>query len=315
MLRIAIAGGARLGMSMVEPLLHSRHEVVAVVQDGRRTRGWNRVVQPAMARVLGGPFSMPGQARALGLPLVWIDKMTETELDPLRKLDIDLLLVSGFGIILKQPLLDLPRIGCVNCHSSLLPRHRGPNPFAAVLLSDDDETGVTFHVMERGIDTGDILDQGSFALRPTDTVLTVYRRCCELAASRVVPLVDRIEREGLRGTPQDADKATYEKNPSVADAWIDWTRSASKIDRQIRALGPSPAPRFRFRGRTVYVLRAKPSSIPLDAEPGTVIENRGFVKVATGQGTILLQGAFTPGPVPWFWPAPWCRPRLGEKLE
>lgn len=314
MLRIAIAGGGRLGVSLLEPLLQSRHKVVAIVQDGRRTRGLKRFVQPRVAQLLGAPFNMAGRAHSLGLPLIWIDKMTGSELEPLRKLNIDLLLVSGFGIILKRRLLELPRIGCVNCHSSLLPRHRGPNPFAAALLSDDDETGVTFHVMERGIDTGDILDQVRFAIRPTDTVFSIYRRCCEQAASRIVPVVDRIEREGLRGAPQDPNAATYEKNPSVKDAWIDWTRAASKIDRQIRALAPFPAPRFRFRGRTVLVLRAKANSKPVDAEPGTVLQHRGFVKVATGQGTLTIQGAFVRSPVPWFWPAPWCRPKPGEKL-
>jgi len=315
MLRIAIAGGGRLGVSLLEPLLRSRHEVVAIVQDGRKTRGLNRVVQPRLARLFGAPFSMPGHARRLGLPLIWIDKLTEEELAPLRALSIDLLLVGGFGIILKLQVLELPRIGCVNCHSALLPRHRGPNPFAAVLLSDDDETGVTFHVMYRGIDTGDVLDQARFTIRPSDTVFTIYRRCCEHAAERIVPLVDRIEREGLRGVPQEPDAATYEKNPSVGDAWIDWTRAASKIDRQIRALAPFPAPRFRFRGKTVFLLRAKANSRPVDAEPGTVLQHRGFVKVATGQGTLTIQGAFLRAPLPWFWPAPWCRPRPGEKLE
>lgn len=315
MLRIAIAGSGRLGMSMLEPLLKSRHKVVAIVQDGRRTQGLARPLVPQVARFLGGSLSMTGRAKRLGLPIIWIDRMTEEELAPLRKLDIDLLIVSGFGIILKKRILALPRIGCINCHSSLLPRHRGPNPFSAVLLSDDDVTGVTFHVMDPGIDTGPILDQASIPIRATDTTITIYRRACDTAAARVVDVVDRVEREGLQGVPQDESKACYDAQLCAADSWIQWDRPAIKIERQVRALAPSPAPRFRFRGRTIVVLRAKADATPTEAAPGTVLNHRGFVKVATGAGTLTLLAAFVRMPVPWVWPAPWCKPDPGEILD
>lgn len=315
MLRIAIAGGGRLGVNLLGPLLESRHEVVAVVQDGRRVRGLNRILQPWMSRLVHDPHSVPGRAKRLGLPIIWIDKMTDEELAPLRKLDIDLLLVGGFGIILKKPILELPRIGCVNCHSSLLPRHRGPNPFATVLLSDDEETGVTFHIMEPGIDTGPIIDQTAFPISKTHTMFTIYRQCCELAGTRVVEVMNRIEDEGLHGTPQDPAKATYDKKPTAADAWIDWTLPAWRIDRKVRGLAPSPAPRFRFQDRTIFLLRAHADPKPVDAKPGTVLSNRGAVKVATGEGSITLQAAFTGLPVPWVWPSPWCRPETGDILE
>lgn len=315
MLRIAIAGGGRLGVNLLGPLLESRHQVVAVVQDGRRVRGLNRRLQPWLSRLIHDPHSVPGRAKRLGLPIIWIDKMTEEELAPLRTLDIDLLLVGGFGIILKKPILELPRIGCLNCHSSLLPRHRGPNPFATVLLSDDEETGVTFHIMEPGIDTGPIIDQTAFPISKTHTMFTIYKQCCALAGTRVVEVVNRIEDEGLHGTPQDPAKATYDKKPTAADAWIDWTQPAWRIDRKVRGLAPSPAPRFRFQDRTIFLLRANADLKPVDAKPGTVLSNRGAVKVATGEGSITLQAAFTGLPAPWVWPSPWCRPEIGDILE
>lgn len=315
MLRIAIAGGGRLGINLLEPLLKSRHKIVAVVQDGRRVRGINRTLQPWLSRFIRDPHSVPGRAKRLGLPIIWIDKMTENELAPLRKLDVDLLLVGGFGIILKKTILELPRLGCVNCHSSLLPRHRGPNPFSTVLLSDDEETGVTFHIMEPGIDTGPIIDQAAFPISKTHTMFTIYKQCCELAGTRVTDVIDRADRDGLRGTPQDITQATYDKKPTAADAWIDWNQPAWRIDRKVRGLGPSPAPRFRFQGRTVFLFRAQADPKLVDANPGTVLSNRGAVKVATGEGSITLQAAFTGLPAPWVWPAPWCRPEIGEQLE
>ena len=315
MLRIAIAGSGRLGASLLDPLLASGHQVVAIVQDGRRTRGVRRAIEPWFSRMLHEPYSMPARARRLRLPIVWIDRMNEEELAPLRRLNIDLLIVSGFGIILKRPILELPRLGCLNCHSSLLPRHRGPNPFASVLLSEDERTGVTFHIMDPGIDTGPIVDQASFEIGPKDTTFTIYRRCCELAGSRIVELVHRIEAEGLHGEPQDRACATYDHKPTKADAWIDWNQPARRIDRLVRALAPSPSPRFRFRGQNIYVVRAQASADPVTAQPGTVLRNRGMVQVATSEGSILLQAAFTGFPVPWVWPSPWCRPHVGEQLD
>lgn len=314
MLRLAVAGGGRLGMSLIEPLMASGHEVVAVVQDGRKTRGTRRWLAPRLARLSGSSISVAGFARQHGIPIVWIDKMTPEELAPLHRLAPDLLLVGGFGIILKKPILELPRIGCVNCHSSLLPRHRGPNPFAWALMSGDEETGVTFHVMDPGIDTGDILDQTPFPLRDDDTTLSVYRRACDLSGTRVVEVVDRIERDGLRGTPQDEARATYERNPAAADAWIRWDRPARAIVRQVRALAPSPAPRFRHGDRVVYVFRAEALDGRADAPPGTVLGSAGSVEVATGSGRLRILAAFTRAPFPWVWPAPWQRPKAGEVL-
>jgi methionyl-tRNA formyltransferase len=314
MLRIAVAGGARLGMSLIEPLADSPHEIVAIVQDGRKTRGFRRRLYPAIAGLTSNRMSVTGYARSEGIPIVWIDKMTPMELAPLAAIEPDLLLVGGFGIILKKPILELPRIGCVNCHSSLLPRHRGPNPFAWALLSGDEETGVTFHVMEPGIDTGDIIDQTRFPIHYDDTVMTVYKRACQLARARVVSVVDRIETEGLRGTPQDHTQATYEKQPTEKDAWIDWRRPAAEIHRQIRALAPSPAPRFYHEGRLVYVHRAECAAAETGAAPGTVVSRSGHTVVATGEGCLRIQVAFMKRPVPFVWPAPWHAPRVGEQL-
>jgi methionyl-tRNA formyltransferase len=314
MLRVAVAGGGRLGMSLIEPLMASEHEVVAIVQDGRKTRGVRRLLNPWLARLSGSTISVGGFAVRHGLPIVWIDKMAPEELAPLRRLEPDLLLVGGFGIILKEPILQLPRIGCVNCHSSLLPRHRGPNPFAWALLSGDEESGVTFHVMDPGIDTGDILDQTPLPLKDDDSTLSVYRRSCELAAARVVEVVDRIARDGLRGTPQDASRATYERNPTEADAWIRWDRPARAIVRQVRALAPSPAPRFLHDEKLVYVFRADALEDRVDAPPGTVLGGTGAVEVATASGRLRILAAFTRTPLPWVWPSPWQRLRAGEVL-
>lgn len=314
-MRIAVAGSGRLGTSVLLPLLRSRHEVVAVVLDGRQTRGWRRGLYSLLARFFGGQHSILHQAAVHGLPKVWIDKMTEEELAPLAALSPDVLLVSGFAIILKPPLLRLPRVGCVNMHSSLLPKHRGPNPFCAAILQGETESGVTFHVMDEGIDTGAILDQTRFALGPRDTMFDVYGRACTIAGERVAAVMDAIEAQGLQGTPQDAAAATYDRKLVEADAWIDWGMRAEEIDRMVRAMSPNMMPRFRYRGRVVTVARTDFDAEPVSAAPGTVLRNRPPMRVATGAGTLILRVAFARRGVPFIFPAPWFRPKIGEVLS
>jgi len=314
-MRIAIAGTGKLAAGMFTALQASRHEIVAVILDGRQARGAKGFLNALASRLFGGKGDIDARARRNRIPRFWIDRMDPAELAPLRKLDIDLLLVGGFAIILKPPLLELPRIGCVNMHSSLLPRHRGPNPFCAAIRAGDAETGITFHVMEPGIDTGPVVAQYPFPLEARDTMFDVYNRACALAQEKVLEVIDKIDAEGLQGTPQDHSLANYEKKPVIEDSWIDWRRPAEEIDRLVRAYAPSPMPRFRWRGRTVTVARCEFDSAPVEAAPGTVLRHWPVARVATGEGTLILRVAFCRRPVPWVWPAPWSKPEVGEVLE
>ncbi len=313
-MRIAVAGSGRLAVSLIRPLAESSHELVAVVQNGRETKGLlRRRAMPACLSVVGGGSSATGFAVRNQLPIVWIDKMLD-DIDPLRKLEPDILLVGGFNIILKRPLLDLPRIGCVNTHSSLLPRHRGPNPFAAVLMAGEEETGVTFHIMDEGIDTGDIIEQSSFPVDPKDNALKLYMKACERASERVVEVMDRIERDGLDGVPQDEQQATYDQKPTDETAFIDWTQPGEYIERFVRALNPFLMARFKFRKNVVKVARAAYDNTSVNAEPGTVVSLSPRPRIAAGKGTVYIRVAYCKKPVPSIWPSPWSRPKVGERL-
>ena len=314
-MRIAVAGSGRLGATVMRPLLQSSHQVVAVVQDGRQTRGLKRILARISGRIFGGADNMLKLAAVNRLPVVYINKMSPEELAPLKALNIDVLLVSGFAIILKKPILELPRVGCVNMHSSLLPRHRGPNPFSAAIVQGDTQSGVTFHVMEEGIDTGVILDQTPFEIEASDDMMTVYRKACAIAGERICAVMDQVARDGLRGAEQDPALATYDGKPTDADAQVDWSRPAAEIDRLVRGLTPAKMPRFPYRGSQIFIAKSRFSSEAVDAAPGTVLKNGNPPRIATGQGWIDLQVAFCRRPFPWIWPSPFNRPRVGERLD
>ncbi len=314
-MRIAIVGTGTLGVRMLTPLLTSEHEVVAVILDGRISQGYKRWLGPRLARYFRGSFSLAGQARKFGIPIYYIDKMTETEVAPLKALDLDLILVGGFSIILNKPLLEIPKIGCVNTHSSLLPRHRGPNPFSAAILAGDEETGVSFHWMDEDIDTGEVIAQFSLPLDERSTMLGLYKNACELAGHEIVGVLDSIADGTATSMPQDESLATYEKKTLVADSWIDWAATAEAIDRQVRGMSPQPCVRFRWKNVLVFIHRVLYSPTPVDAAPGTVLENRPLIKVATGEGTIRIRVAFRQKPIPWLWPGWGKRPEVGEVLD
>lgn len=314
-MRILVAGSGRLGVSVMEPLLGSRHEVVGLMQNGRLTPGWKRPSVLLGAQIFPSRENPVRLALRSGLPVLWLDRMDGEGLSALRALEPDLIVSCGFGIIFKRALLDIPTVGCLNVHSSLLPKHRGPAPFAYVILDEEKETGVTFHAMDEHIDTGDILLQAAFALTPMDTAMTVYRKACEVARERIVEVVDRIAEEGLQGTPQIRDGASYDKKLTEEQVLVRWDRPAAELERMVRGCIPYAYPWFRYRGRVVRIARATSDPMPVEDAPGTVLETRPTVKVATGHGTLSIHVAFCNLLIPWQWPMPGMRPRRGEVLD
>lgn len=313
-MRIAIVGSGSLSVKMLLPLLRSKHKVAAVILDGRHTRGLRRWLDPVLARWFRGEYSLGGQARKHKIPIYYIDKMSEQEVAPLKKLNLDLILVGGFSIILKKPLLDIPRLGCVNTHSSLLPLHRGPNPFSAAILAGDQETGVTFHWMDEDIDTGDIIAQHVMPLNQDSTMLGVYRDACALAGQKVEGLINSLEVGDALRSPQTRGLASYEKRATIADSWVDWSASAEAIELLVRGMSPQPYVRFRWRKQIILLHKVTFDSAPVEAVPGTVLANRPLLKIATGLGTITLRVAFRQKPIPWIWPGLGGRPEVGEVL-
>jgi methionyl-tRNA formyltransferase len=241
--------------------------------------------------------------------------MDEHELAPIRVAEPDLLITCGFSIILKRSLLDLPCIGCVNVHSSLLPKHRGPNPFCQVILQEEERSGVTFHVTEETIDSGDILDQRSYALGPDDTAIAAYLKACALVARRVVPVVDAIAENGLQGLPQDPALAQYDRKLRGDDVRIDWTQPAKDINRAVRAHTIGLYARFLHTQNLIRVAISSYDDTPTDKPPGTVIQTQPHTTVATGKGTLTLLAAYTASPITWPWPAPWTRIKIGDILD
>jgi methionyl-tRNA formyltransferase len=202
----------------------------------------------------------------------------------------DVMVVAAYGLILPQWVLDLPRLGCLNIHASLLPRWRGAAPIHRAIEAGDRETGITIMQMDAGLDTGDMLLVERLPIAPGDTTATLHDKLAPLGGRLVVEALELAACGGLTRTPQPADGVTYAHKIEKAEAAIDWRQSADVIERRIRAFDPFPGATAQLRGEAVKVWRANADMQGRgSAAPGTVVAIDGHgIGVACGEGRLAL---------------------------
>jgi methionyl-tRNA formyltransferase len=198
----------------------------------------------------------------------------------------DVLVVAAYGLILPPWVLELPRLGCLNIHASLLPRWRGAAPIQRAIEAGDNVTGITIMQMDAGLDTGDILLVASEPIHVDDTSAVLQGRLAALGAKLIVQALIKSERGALPRTPQPAGGGTYAHKLAKAEAAIDWQRPAAEIERRLRAFDPQPGCHAELDGQTVKVWRAHVSA-GFGAGPGTALIDGDTVRVACGDGKAL----------------------------
>jgi methionyl-tRNA formyltransferase len=200
----------------------------------------------------------------------------------------DVMVVAAYGLILPKWVLDMPRLGCMNIHASLLPRWRGAAPIHRAIEAGDAQTGVTIMQMDEGLDTGDMLLAEKIAIADSDTTGTLHDKLASLGGRLIVEALEIAACGGLTRTPQPEQGVTYANKIDKAEATVDWTQPADVIARRVRAFNPAPGATATLRGETVKLWRA--SAIPGrgSVAPGTVVavDERG-IGVACGDGARL----------------------------
>lgn len=220
---------------------------------------------------------------------------TDEFLGMLRERGVELLVVASFGQILKQPLLDTPKFGCLNVHASLLPRFRGASPIVAALMNGDSKTGVSFMQMEAGLDTGAIYRKVELQIEDSDNADILEERLGVLAGLHIEQVIIDIVRNGLKPVPQAAEGATYAKKINKEDGWINWNRPALELANMVRAYFPWPSARAlmpvrnnSFRMAKITKGFAVENSIE-NAKPGDIIRaDKDGIVVACGQGALVI---------------------------
>jgi methionyl-tRNA formyltransferase len=199
----------------------------------------------------------------------------------------DLIVVAAFGQILRQPVLDLPAYGCINVHGSLLPRWRGAAPIQAAILAGDDETGITIMKMDSGVDTGPILSQRNMPIVPDETGNSLFEKMAPVGAELLMETLPRYLNGDLTPQPQTEEGATYAPMLKKEDGLLDFTKTATALERRVRAMNPWPGAFFAWQGNPLKVSRAH---IYKENTPGAgqrFIQD-GCPAVGTNEGSLVL---------------------------
>jgi len=242
-MRLVFAGTPEAALPSLEALLASRHEVVAVVTRPDAPAGRGRALRPSPVREC---------AQAAGLRVLTPEHPRDEDVaHSLRALRPDCCPVVAYGALVPQRVLDIPVHGWVNLHFSLLPAWRGAAPVQHALLHGDEVTGATTFRLEAGMDTGPVYGVATETVRPTDTSGDLLARLAHAGSRLLVATLDGIEDGALVPVPQPAEGVSLAPKITVADARVDWTAPAARVDRLVRACTPAPGAWTTFRDRRV----------------------------------------------------------------
>ena len=246
-MNVLFAGTPEFAARCLEALLKSRHRVIGVITQPDRPAGRGFALAPSPVKKL---------ASARGIQLTQPESLRDAQAQAqLKHFRADVIVVAAYGLILPRPVLELPRHGAINIHASLLPRWRGAAPIQRALLAGDRHTGVSIMQMDAGLDTGSVLMQGEIPILDDDTMGTLRDRLAELGAKLIVQALDALQAGVIKATPQSAEGVTYAAKLEKREARVDWREGALTVNRQVRALNPSPGADARVRGVELKVWR------------------------------------------------------------
>ena len=260
-LRLVFMGTSAFAVPPLEAVAALPHELVAVYTQPPRPAGRGHQMRKSPVHET---------AERLGLEVRTPPSLKdEASQAAFRRLDADIAIVASYGLILRKPILDAPRLGCFNLHASLLPRWRGAAPIQRAIEAGDRETGITVFRMEEGLDTGPMLHRAPLPIAADETASRLHDRLARLAAECLPAVVESIADGTAREEPQDDSLACYAKKLDKAEARLDFTAPASLLERRIRAFDPWPGTWCTVGEERLNILEAR--VVRGAGEPGEVV--------------------------------------------
>ncbi|EDP67970.1 methionyl-tRNA formyltransferase [Carnobacterium sp. AT7] len=280
MIKIIFMGTPAFSVPILEALIDSEYEVIAVVSQPDRPVGRKKVLTAS-----------PVKAAAVkhGLPIFQPEKISGSpEMDALIALEPDLIVTAAFGQFLPQKLLSVPKYGAINVHASLLPKYRGGAPVHYALMQGEKETGVSIMYMEKKMDAGDILSQKSLEITRDDDVGTLFDRLSLLGKELLMDTLPKLLAGDITPVKQDEAKVTFSPNIKREEEMIDWNKTATEVDFQVRGMRPWPVAYTELEGNRLKLWDVTPTEEVTTAAPGTIIRiEKEAIYLACGNQTVL----------------------------
>ncbi|MEO3938751.1 methionyl-tRNA formyltransferase [Dermatophilaceae bacterium Soc4.6] len=281
-MRLVFAGTPEVALPALDALAASPHELVGIITRPDAPAGRGRTLVPSPVRV---------RADELGVPVLTPRSPRDPDFQAaLRDLAPDACPVVAYGALVPRSALDIPRLGWVNLHFSLLPAWRGAAPVQRAVMAGDEVTGASTFLIEEGLDTGPVLGVMTETIRADDTSGALLARLAQAGAGLLVATMDGLESGDLVGLPQPTEGVSLAPKLGVDDARVDWALPAHVVDRLVRGCTPAPGAWTTFRGER---LKLQPIALAPDVEapaPGVVEATKRSVVVGTGSGAVALGG-------------------------
>lgn len=286
-LNIIFAGTPDFAATHLQALINSEHNVIAVFTQPDRPAGRGNKLTASPVKQL---------AIENNLPVYQPDSLKREENQKIiSALNADIMIVVAYGLILPQAVLDMPKLGCLNVHGSLLPRLRGAAPIQRACWAGDTQTGITIMQMDAGLDTGDMLYKLSCPIEPTDTSASLYEKLAKLGPQGLLETLTLINQGKIKPEKQDEKQVTYAKKLSKQEAKLDWNLPAVQLERCIRAFNPWPVSYFEVNGEIIKVWQAQVIATEHNKPAGTILQSdKKGICIATSKDALnitLLQPA------------------------
>lgn len=280
-LRVIFAGNPDFAAHHLAALLKSQHQVVGVLTGPDKPAGRGKKLTPSPVKVIAEEHNIP----------IFQPKTLRGEENQQWIMDqhADIMIVVAYGLILPQTVLDIPPLGCLNVHGSLLPRWRGAAPIQRSIWAGDKETGVTIMQMDAGLDTGDMLLKSTCPIISEETSASLYDKLANIGPDALLNTLNLITSRKVQPETQDNNLVTYAEKLSKDEAKIDWNLSAVQIERCIRAFNPWPISHFFVDDQLIKIWQASVIEEKTSQNPGTIIHaDKKGIQISTGNGILNI---------------------------
>jgi len=280
--RILFMGTPLFACVALQRLLESEDTLVGVFTQPDRPQGRGRKVKVSPVKKL---------VEESGIPVYQPPRINQDEpFELIKKLSPDLIVVAAFGQILSQRILDVPKSGCINVHASILPKYRGSAPINRAIIQGEKTTGITTMLMDKGLDTGDILMQRETDILPEENAGELHDRLAALGAETLIETIKKWKKKAIIPVKQEKSKSTLAPPLKKYEGRIDWAKSAEIIHNQVRGMNPRPGAYTFFEGKGLKIFRTAQLIKDSHEKPGTVLKTTDEgILVSAGENCLLLK--------------------------